>query len=176
MKNHFFKCLITLLLSHYGTPASIKIADFDYSTDMPALETLIKHEWHSLFWMPSYDSSIIKIMFKERKPGDMTARNLPLTIKTLKDGSSLLGFVTYYFANKEVGHIELLAIDKTYKGHGYGKKLVNYVHDQCKSKNCKTLELYVYTSNQKAIAFYHHIGFTTQKTFPGYLLLAKKIQ
>lgn len=176
MKNHVFKCLIILLLSYYSASASLKIADFEYSTDMSAIESLIKQEWHALFWMPAYDTKIISIMFKDRKPGDMTARNLPLSIKTLKEDGSLRGFVTYYFSNKEVGHIELLAVDKAYKGHGYGKMLVNFVYDQCKSKNCKMLELYVYTSNQKAIAFYHHMGFTTQKNFPGYLLLAKKIQ
>lgn len=170
------KNFITLFLSlHIIANATPAIVPFNYQTDIAAVETILKDVWSALFWMPHYDHQLIKVIFEDKHPGDPIARNHPLSISVLKDNGQLIGFITYYQPNSDTGHIELLAIDKAYKGLGCGKKLINYVQNWFARLGCKYLQLYVYTANTHAIQFYNHLGFNIKKKFPGYLLFTKQI-
>jgi GNAT superfamily N-acetyltransferase len=151
------------------------ITSFNYQTDMPAVEQILKKEWHTLFLTPAYDQNLISIIFKDQRPGDITMHHKRLFITTLKENTTLLGFITYYQADAITGHVELLAIDSPYKGLGYGKKLITYVQDWFSRLGCKYIQLYVYPNNNPAIQFYKHLGFSIKKMFPAYFLLSKQI-
>jgi ribosomal protein S18 acetylase RimI-like enzyme len=172
LKNNIF---VLLVLFVCGISAEPIITPFNYSTDMPQVEALIKKEWSHLFWMPHYDAGLIDIIFRTQRPGNSLARNHSLIINVLKENSTIIGFITYYQSEKDTGDIELLAIDSAYQGLGYGKKLMNYVYNWFKKIGCKYIQLYVYTSNNQAIQFYKHLGFVVKKSFPTHLLLAKQI-
>ncbi len=164
-----------LLFLVFKIGAEPSIMPFNYYTDLPQLEVLLKKEWPTLFWNPSYDANLVSIMFKSQNPGDLNARKKKLFISVLKENNLLLGFITYYQPDSQTGHIELLAIDPVHQGLGYGKKMVNFVKDWCINLRCKYLQLYVFTNNPNAIQFYHHLGFSVKKTFYGFLLLSKTI-
>lgn len=172
----FIRLLLLLVCIYTSSKPIPAISSFNYQTDMPAIEKLLKKEWTALFWMPDYDQVMIDVIFKKKLPGDITVRNQKLFISVLKDDGSLIGFITYYQADNTTGHIELLAIDKQYKGLGYGKKLVNYVQNWLAKLGCKYIQLYVYTTNNHAIQFYKHLGFTVKNIFPGYLLFSKELK
>ena len=125
--------------------------------------------------MPHYDAHLIDTIFRKQKPGNNLARHQSLIINVLKEGSTLVGFITYYQSDKDTGDIELLAIDSNYQGLGYGKKLINYVQNWFKGIGCKHIQLYVYTTNNPAIQFYKHLGFSVKQTFSSHLLLTKPI-
>lgn len=151
------------------------ISSFNYEKDMPQIESLLKAEWNKLFWIPGYDQALITKIFKLRKPGDLTQQDKTLQIKVLHQNQNLVGFVTYYYADKNTGHIELLAIDSQYQSKGYGKILVNTIMQECIWQGAKALQLYVYTHNASAISFYEHLGFHIKKQYPSYLLLVKPL-
>lgn len=174
IKSNYISLIFSLLFTGISS-ATPTISDFNYKYDMPAVEILLKKEWSTLFWMPHYDHELINMMFKQQKPGDIVARDKKLFISVLKDSTQFMGFVTYYQADNATGHIELLAIDSSYKGKGYGKKMVNFVREWSLRLKCKYLQLYVYTSNNAAIQFYNHLGFTVKKAYHGYYLLTKQI-
>lgn len=148
---------------------------FDYARDMNAVQNLLKKEWQKLFLSPSYDEALIHKMFFKRRPGDMSVNNTTVTIDVLYSEGKLVGFVTYYYKNPNIGHLELLAIDSAFRKKGYGKYAIEQVTQECKKRGCTTLQLYVYTSNPNAIKFYEHLGFSLKANFGSYILLHKNI-
>jgi len=178
MRNPTLKIMhiMILLVSVYIINAQASVAGFNYETDIHHIESLVKKEWRHLFWMPAYNQPLITQMFKDRHPGDPAARTKHLYISVLKEHTQVYGFITYYFASQTTGHIELLSIDKSYQGLGYGKKLLACAVDFFTDHQCSLLQLYVYTNNHHAIEFYKHQGFSVKRTFPGCLLLSKEIK
>lgn len=151
------------------------ITDFNFNQDIGVVEKLLKSEWNKLFYQPNYDQCLISKIFKLRRPGDVAFQEKELTIKILRDQNKILGFITYYQPNPKTNHIELLAVDSEHRGKGYGKKLIEHVIYEGLKKGLKTVQLYVYPSNQAAIKIYQHLGFEIQAEYPGYLLLTKKL-
>lgn len=111
------------------------ISDFDYKKDMPALEKLLKKEWKNLFPMPQFDQKLVAKMFQYQRPGDWEHLDKTLIIKAIFENRALVGFATYFLANAQTGHIELLAVDSECRGKGYGKKLVNFIINDCKKRS-----------------------------------------
>lgn len=148
---------------------------FDYARDMSVVRKLLKTEWPKLFLSPSYDENLVQKMFYKKQPGDVSVTNTTLNIKVLYDDSRLVGFITYYSKKNQVGHIELLAVDATSRNKGHGTFLIDTITQEFKKSECLSLQLYVYTSNPRAITYYEHLGFTLKANFGAYLLLSKKI-
>jgi diamine N-acetyltransferase len=77
------------------------------------------------------------------------------------DGGRNIGFASYFLINannRAVYKLQKLYINPDQQGKGIGKKLVDYIIEDIKSKGAVSLELNVNRSN-KAIQFYQKIGF-----------------
>lgn len=170
--NFYFLFLLTSFLNLFAQP---HVVEFNQKLDTSALTDLIKSEWTKLFPTPYYDQSIVSAMLINKRPGDITHSTKQLTIKVLHEDQKIVGFITYYFINNIILHIELLAIHSNFRAKGYGKFLINWVINEAKNQGAKAAELYVYNTNPKAIEFYKCLGFTPKYTFPGYKLLSKDI-
>lgn len=175
MKQIKFLLTVIFLACPYFTYSNKQYLPFDYARDIGAVQNLLKKEWQKLFLSPSYDDHLIHKMFFKRRPGDMSVANATVNIDVLYSEGKLVGFVTYYYKNPNVGHLELLAIDSAFRKKGYGKYAVEQVTQECKKRGCTTLQLYVYTNNPPAIKFYEHLGFSLKANFGSYILLYKLI-
>lgn len=58
-----------------------------------------------------------------------------------------------------LGEIESLFIEKTYRKHGLGDKLINNALDWFESKGIKNIEVSVVYANDEALPFYERHGF-----------------
>lgn len=160
--------------------ADVSIKDFDIYHDMIGVTALVKASWSQLFWQP-YDQKIIDFVLTKACPADIRYHDKKLSIKVMRAGSTIIGFATYFEPQLGICHIELLAIDQKYRGKGYGKKLIEYVYNECKAKNTPLLELCVYERNKPALDFYTHLNFAVAQRcvmpqgLPNYFILHKKI-
>ncbi len=171
--NHFYLISIFFFIS---ASAHITILDFKAERDFAAIVALIKSEWSKLFLQPHFDHVIVSGMFLENRPGDPMHRNKFLHSKVAYDGTQFVGFITYFYPDATTGHIELIAIQKDFRGKGISKKLINYVSTQVTRHGAHTIELYVYPSNPHAIEVYTHLGFAVKNRIMGCLLLAKSLE
>jgi GNAT superfamily N-acetyltransferase len=73
-------------------------------------------------------------------------------------GISGLWVLTKYYIGR---HIEPdnVVIHPNYRGKGIGEKLMNWIEEYAKSKNCIALELNCYTLNESAHKFWFKQGF-----------------
>ena len=172
MKLHYLYLFFTITWSIHAEPL---ITDFNSNSDSEQVETLVKAEWPKLFLQPKYDQMVINKMFYHRHPGNIVYQEKILTIKILRDNDKVAGFITYYQPNLTTGSIELLAIDKEYRGKGYGKKLIEYVINECTAKGLEKVQLYVYPTNQHALAIYKHLGFYIECNQANSILLTLKL-
>ncbi len=154
--------------------AQPEIAFFEYSHDFETVTKLCQQEWHNLFTIP-FNPSMLHRMFVLRKSGDVTQSDKQLLINVLKDNNQVIGFVTYFMKNPKTVHVELLAIAKAHQGKGYGTQLINHVVQQGIKKGAHNLQLFVLNHNKRGFDFYYRRGFGTLQTYPGYVLLSKKL-
>lgn len=180
MKNLYSRLILKfiylwLLAASFYISAQFSIVPFTKERDKQAVITIIQDDWNKLFTLPRFNQNIVDRMLEHQHPGDMAHHTKHLTIAVLYDEERLVGFITYYYTNASTSNIELLAIDKNYRSKGYGKKLIEYVMREVRSQGVNAIQLYVYTSNQSALQFYTHLGFSIKGTIPGCFLLSKSI-
>ncbi|MFB6309253.1 MAG: GNAT family N-acetyltransferase [Haloarculaceae archaeon] len=71
----------------------------------------------------------------------------------------LIGFA----AVRRDGYMLFLAVHPEYRGHGFGKRLVARVAEDCGAVTC-----HARTTNEAAIDFYHHVGFEVSRRIDSY--------
>lgn len=76
-----------------------------------------------------------------------------------RGADQLVGFASV----RRDGYILFLAVDEAYRGHGMGKRLVARVADDYGSITC-----HARATNDAALGFYQHIGFTIQRRIDNY--------
>lgn len=69
------------------------------------------------------------------------------------------------FEHAEIANIAVLP---AYQGKGYGKQLLDHLHQQASQYECETISLEVRVSNQKAIRLYEQYDFSVINIKPGY--------
>ena len=65
---------------------------------------------------------------------------------------------------RKVLYLDDLYLNEAHRGHGLGRLLMDAVKEYGAQIGADTLELNVWSFNQKAAAFYAHLGFTPQKS------------
>lgn len=73
------------------------------------------------------------------------------TVHAFLDGDTLVGFA----AARRDGYILFLGIAPEYRGQGFGKRLVAAIADEAETVSC-----HARVSNQNALEFYEHLGFS----------------
>jgi GNAT superfamily N-acetyltransferase len=59
------------------------------------------------------------------------------------------------------GWVNYLAVDPAYQGHGLGRLLMREAERRLLAAGCPKVNLQVRTSNERAVAFYRHLGYDT---------------
>ncbi|MFC7199054.1 GNAT family N-acetyltransferase [Halospeciosus flavus] len=71
----------------------------------------------------------------------------------------LVGFA----ATRRDGYLLFLAVDPEYRGEGFGERLVGQVADDAETVSC-----HARASNQNALDFYRHLGFSIERQIDNY--------
>lgn len=82
------------------------------------------------------------------------------------DAEKLIGvcglwFQTRHYAGRSV-EVDHVIIDESYRSHGIGKILMEYVYDYARKKSCKWVELNTYVHNFPSHKFYYNQGFVAK--------------
>lgn len=64
-----------------------------------------------------------------------------------------------YFTQELYGHLGILAVSTRAEGHGVGRALIAVVEEWATERNYRFLNLNVFASNERAIAFYESAGY-----------------
>jgi GNAT superfamily N-acetyltransferase len=131
------------------------IAEYEKLSDQvnATNETIIEH----LFSQKSYAECIIAF-----------ENNIPI------------GFALYFhnfstFVSKPGIYLEDLFVLESYRGNGYGKKLLLQIIAIAKQRNCGRVEWSVLNWNKPAIDFYESLGATAMNEWTTYRLNEEKI-
>jgi len=76
-----------------------------------------------------------------------------------RSSDSLVGFATV----RRDGYILFLAVEETYRGQGFGRRLVASVADEHSTVTC-----HARTTNASALEFYESLGFEVKQQIDGY--------
>ncbi len=86
----------------------------------------------------------------------------------IESGNMIVGFASYFFTYYSWSgkglYLDDLYIDPSYRGKGFGKKLLDAVFDIARDANCKRVRWQVSRWNSEAIKFYKQIGATVEDT------------
>ena len=79
----------------------------------------------------------------------------------------LVGFaIMQYFT--EHAHLNLLAVEPTYRRLGVGQQLIAWLEETCRTGGIFSVRLEVRAVNTGAQAFYRRLGYQDEKILPGY--------
>ena len=68
-----------------------------------------------------------------------------------------------FFFNQPRMFINGICVEEAWEGHGVAKKLVHLLKNYAVEHGCAALDLTVAPFNEKAIGFYHHLGFADER-------------
>jgi GNAT superfamily N-acetyltransferase len=67
------------------------------------------------------------------------------------------------FRKRRYTHIEDIVVAQEYQHRGVGRELMQAAHMWAKAQGALAVELWVWQTNERAIQFYKHLGYTTKR-------------
>lgn len=127
-------------------------------------------EYSSIFYKPLlsilkevYDSDIERNVLEEMYLG--SGKNIYLAKADDNIiGCAFLEMKRDYVRPYKYGFISYVAVDKSYRQHGIGRKLIEKIIDVARANDCSAIELTSANSRETAHIFYQTLGFTKKKT------------
>lgn len=77
------------------------------------------------------------------------------------DGDAVVGSVMAGYDGHR-GWISRVAVRRSHRGHGVGRRLIEEVEQRLKALGCPKVNLQVVTSNAAVVPFYERLGFLTE--------------
>ena len=83
----------------------------------------------------------------------------------VEEDNRVVGYLSYKIKEKHTKKLDVdqLVILESYRGRGYGKKLMERIKEIAISENCDRIELNCWMFNESALGMYEHIGFDKQR-------------
>ncbi len=75
------------------------------------------------------------------------------------EGKEVVGCVIFHFKSEGEGEIEPMTISSTYKGVGFGRKLVHALEKALIARGIRQVVLF---AKEEAVNFYHHLGYHSE--------------
>jgi len=72
--------------------------------------------------------------------------------------TKLVGYISFKIKNREC-KLDYLSVIKSFHGKGVGKKLMRFVENYAKKKNCRKIEFEVNNKNFRAIGLYNQLRY-----------------
>ena len=134
-------------------------------SDRPAVNALAKqvHEMH-VSWRPDIYEMAEEMYSDERFQKAVRLRQLYVA----KLNGIVAGYVSLKIRDydwpgvvrRKVMVIDEICVEKVFRGHGIGTRMMEEVHALAKAFGCTDLQLGVYPQNDDAVGFYQKCGFT----------------
>lgn len=166
--------LVALVIGYkFYKPASNGIIDFKYARDKQDVLQLMQDNWYWLISSPDFDADF---MLRERAPSnkDLTYKG-KLTIKVLRKGKKLIGFVAYYKKSPHQGHLFLLSVDKKFRRKGYAEQLAKHAIDELKKMGATWIQVPTRLNNVKARTLYNKLGMEEYLQTDGFVYFRKML-
>lgn len=80
---------------------------------------------------------------------------------------SISGFAMMFFGD-ENAHLNLLAVEPIYRRRGIGRELIAWLEDSCAIAGILRISLEVRADNDKAVRFYHSLGYESGERIARY--------
>lgn len=88
-------------------------------------------------------------------------------VLTAWTAGNLVGFAIMQYL-VEHAHLNLLAVEPTYRRLGIGQQLIEWLEETCRVGGIFLVQLEVRAHNHGAQAFYRRLGYRDKKVLPGY--------
>ncbi len=141
---------------------SVRVASIE---DVPSIVTMVRagSEEGIFHYNPSHSFSVEEqresfrnFAFEKRPKG--------YQVLVFETEDTVIGYVDSE-VKRGVGHILGIYVDQKHRRKGIGKKLIEYMLQDCMRQGCHKARLEVFANSHKAIGFYKHLGFIQE----GYL-------
>ena len=135
------------------------------TNDRTAVNTLAKqvHEIH-VAWRPDIFRMADELYTEERFLECIRQRQLYVAkLNGIVAGYVLLKIRDYNWpgvVRRKVMIVDEICVEKDFRGHGIGTRMMEEVHALAKAFGCTDLQLGVYPQNDDAVGFYQKCGFT----------------
>lgn len=162
-------CCLILLLAFLSMCAQPTIVDFNPKEHLKEVMDLIESEKELV--APTLHRQEIETMLVNAKAYISNFFTNGLSIKLLREDEKLVGLITYTQLFWFSRFIELLVVNKSFRGKGYGKQLLEYAaRDAAKNKKTVLIIGGAYKKNKQAIEIYKKLG--AQEKMPSKFELA----
>jgi len=135
------------------------IYDFKYERDAKPILKIFDKDWYWLVASSREDYSADFMLKNKVPPGGGPEKFGELVIKVLLEDGKLAGFVAYHKKKFYEGFLLFLAVDKAFRGKGYGEQLARYAIDDLFEQGCSVIRLVTRTNNTAARKLYKKLGF-----------------
>lgn len=114
-------------------------------------------------WLQKLGNNNSEAILKERIL-EMTTQNYECL--GIYDGDNLIGicgmwFQTRHYAGRSI-EVDHVIIGENYRNQGLGDKLMKFVYEYAKKKDCRWVELNTYVHNFPSHKFYYNQGFVAK--------------
>jgi ribosomal protein S18 acetylase RimI-like enzyme len=151
-----FAALLCGLFGYYCIHEKGPIYEFNTTRDTSAILDLFDKNWH---WLIANEGSSPAFYLKYRTPNENPAYFGKLKLKVLREKNEFMGFVAYYMEQPRKGQLLFLAVDKKFRGKGYGTILAEYaMQDMTNNLGAEKIGLWTRLSNP-AQRIYKKLGF-----------------
>ena len=134
-------------------------------SDRAAINALARevHELH-VAWRPDIYEMVEELYSEDRFAEAVHARQLYVA----KLNGIVAGYVLVKIRNydwpgvvrRKVMVVDEICVEKAFRGHGIGTRMMEEVHALARAFGCTDLQLGVYPQNDDAVGFYQKCGFT----------------
>lgn len=139
------------------TYSEAQLRTYEHAKDYRPLVKLIND---NMFWVSETpDLSAEKVLTFKAPSNDMS-RAGEVNIDVIEAEKTTAGFIAYYKKNHDHGFVWLLAVDKNFRGRGFGERLLAHAIINLKQEKASYITLAVRSINKPAISLYKKLGFT----------------
>ncbi len=110
-----------------------------------------------------YEEAFPSIERRDRESQNRLMKNTNYQIKVYYENDNLIGFI-FYWDLQDFLFIEHLAVDKVYRGRGYGKKMMKEMLSLSNRNIILEVEFPKDELSQSRIEFYSSLGFSLNRT------------
>jgi len=148
--------LVGIGIFYYASINYGPIYEFDEVRDTQKILQIFDDDW---YWLIESEDYSPEFMLKHRAPNKDPMYVGSLHIKVLREKNKLAGFTAYYLKKKGLYQVLFLAVNKNYRGKGYGEQLLRYALQDTKRLGAKKVRLVTRSANFPAQRLYKRVGF-----------------
>jgi ribosomal protein S18 acetylase RimI-like enzyme len=132
------------------------IRSYEHEKDFIPLVQLINE---NKFWISERRDFSAEKMLLHRIPTNDQGFKGQATVDVIQTNSTTAGFIAYYKKSAKQGFIWLLAVDKAFRGRGFGEKLMLHAIDNLKQQKVNYITIATRLINKPALSLYRKLGF-----------------